>query len=120
MKRRGRTGAVIIVMAAIAFVGWVFYSLTRVEPMKVVASHLDRSNESVKVTGSVKNTGKEVGAVEIEIRYFDADGKSIASDKVAIGSLQPGASVTFTGPGHPDNVASYSIYLNHGRNPYGN
>ena len=88
--------------------------------MKVVASHLDRSNDAVKVTGSVKNTGNQPGTVEIEIRYFDADGKSVASDKVDVGSLEPGASVTFTGPAHPDKVASYSIYLNHGRNPYGN
>jgi hypothetical protein len=115
-----RKGA-IIGLIALAFVGWVFYSLTRVEPVKVVDSRLARAGNSVSVTGRLQNTGAEPGAVQIEIRYFDTNGKSIASDTLAIGSLQPGASLTFSSPQHVlQNLGSYSIYLNHGRNAYGN
>jgi len=55
------------------------------------------------------------------VHYFDRDGHSVGKDVVSIAGLRHGAATHFKSPPHPDDgVADFSIYLNHGRNPYGN
>jgi hypothetical protein len=55
------------------------------------------------------------------VRYFDRDGHSIGKDVVSMDGLRRGAAAHFRSSARPDGgVADFSIYLNHGRNPYGN
>jgi hypothetical protein len=73
------------------------------------------------VEGQVRNTGDASGPVEVEVRYFDANGHGIGKDTVSIGSMRRDAATTFKSPARQlDGVADFSIYLNHGKNPYGN
>jgi hypothetical protein len=116
-----RKSALIILLAAFGFAGWVFFSLLHVEPIKVVESRLNRTGESVSVAGSVENTGNDCGPIQVEVRYYDSNGRPLASDTVEVGALKSGASAAFHSPPHElENVSDYSIYLNHGHNPYGN
>ncbi len=116
-----RKGAFIILLGALCFAAYVLYSLTGVEPVKVADARLIRSGDRVSVEGEVRNTGDDTGPLELEVRYFDRDGRSIGKDVVSMGGLRHGAATHFrSSPHRDDGVADFSIYLNHGRNPYGN
>ena len=116
-----RKGAIIVLLAALFFAAYVLYSLTGVEPVKVADTRLIRSGDRVSVEGEVRNTGDDTGPLELEVRYFDHDGHSIGKDVVSMDGLRHGAATHFkSSPRHDDGVADFSIYLNHGRNPYGN
>jgi hypothetical protein len=116
-----RRGAILVLVGSLLFVAYVFYSLFGVEPVKVAQSRMVRSGDQVFVEGELHNTGEDVGAIDVEVRYFDRSGHSLARDDVAIGSLKSGAGAKFKSvPRHLVDAAEFSIYLNHGRNPYGN
>ena len=116
-----RKSAIIVLLGAICFAGYVFYSLVGVEPVKVAETRLVRSGNRVLVEGEVRNTGEDTGPLQIEVQYFDRDGRSIGKDIVSLDGLHRGAAAHFKSPPRSDDgVADFSIYLNHGRNPYGN
>jgi hypothetical protein len=116
-----RKSTAIILVCAAAFAAWVFYSLVHVEPVRVVRSQLERSGGQVFVAGELANSGPDEGPIDIEVRYYDARGRTLGSDKIAVQKLKHGGDAPFKSPARAlDGVADYSIYLNHGRNPYGN
>ena len=116
-----RKSAVIVLLVALCFAGYVFYSLSGVEPVKVADTRLVRSGDRVSVEGEVRNTGDDTGPLQLEVHYFDRDGHSIGKDVVSMDGLRHGAAAHFESSARPDDgVADFSIYLNHGRNPYGN
>jgi len=116
-----RKGAIIILLAALCFGAYVFFALLAVEPIKVAGTHLIRSGDDVSVEGELRNTGADAGPLEVEVRYFDQSGRTIGNDKISLGGLRSGAESHFRSPPRKlDGVADFSIYLNHGRNPYGN
>jgi hypothetical protein len=116
-----RPGRIIGIVAAIGFAGFVFYSLLHTEPVRVVMPRLQRNGSSESVAGAVENTGSSEQAIDLEIRYYDPHGHQVATDTVKIDHLGSGETRSFAGPPRalPDG-ASYSVYLNHGRNAYGN
>ena len=116
-----RRGAIIVLVGALCFAAYVFYSLTGVEPVKVADTRLVRSGDQVSVEGDVRNTGDDSGPLQLEVHYFDRDGHSIGKDVVSMDGLRHGAAAHFKSLPRPDDgVADFSIYPNHGRNPYGN
>jgi hypothetical protein len=116
-----RKSAIIILLGALCFAGYVFYSLGSVEPVKVADTRLVRSGDRVSVEGEVRNTGDDTGPLQLEVHYFDRDGHSIGKDVVSMDGLRHGAAAHFKSSARQDDgVADFSIYLNHGRNPYGN
>ena len=116
-----RRGAIIVLLAALCFGAYVFYALIGVEPIKVAESRLIRRGDNVSVEGDLRNTGADAGPIEVEVRYYDRGGRALGSDKVAVDGIRSGAQSHFKStPRKDDGVADFSIYLNHGRNPYGN
>ena len=117
MRRRG----IVVLLGALCFVGFVFYALIGSEPVKVAGARMVRSGGQVSVEGEVRNTGSDTGPLQIEVRYFDGDGRTVGKDTVSMDGLRQGAAAHFKSSPRPDDgVADFSIYLNHGRNPYGN
>lgn len=114
----GRVAGIVI---AAGFVGFVAYSLLWSEPVKVLHPKLQHSTDGTFVSGAVENTGSSEESVSVEVRYYDSKGHQLGSDAVNINHLGSGATKDFRLPGRalPDDT-TYSIYLNHGRNPYGN
>jgi hypothetical protein len=107
--------------AAVAFAGFVFYSLVSVEPIKVVRSHLEHDGHRVYVAGQVRNTADHVRAIELEVHYYDGNGRPLGQDTLALDGLEAGAVREFKSPPRTiDGVEDFSIYMNNGRNPYGN
>ena len=69
-----RKSTVAILIVAAAFAAFIFYSLFRVEPVRVVASHLEHRGGQVFVDGSLRNTGPDLGPLDLEAHYYDANG----------------------------------------------
>jgi hypothetical protein len=116
-----RKGAIIVALGALCFAGYVLFTLVGVEPVKVAETRLVRSGGRVLVEGEVRNTGDDTGPLQVEVHYFDRDGRPIGKDVVSMDGLPRGAAAHFKSTPRPDDdVADFSIYLNHGRNPYGN
>jgi len=116
-----RRGAIIVLLGALCFVGFVFYALVGSEPVKVAATRMVRSGGQVSVEGEVRNTGGDTGPIQLEVHYFDRDGRPVGKDTVSMDGLRQGTAAHFKSSPRPDDgVADFSIYLNHGRNPYGN
>ena len=116
-----RRGAMLVTIGALAFAGYVFYALLGVEPVKVAHSRMVRSGQQVFVEGELRNTGEDTGPLEVEVRYFDRGGHSLGKDEVAIDGLKGGGVANFrSAPRQLEEAVDFSIYLNHGRNPYGN
>ena len=116
-----KIGRVTGLIVALGFAGFVIYSLLQTEPVKVLHPQLQHSGDGGFVSGAVENTGASEESVSLEIRYYDASGHQVASDIVKLDQLGSGATRPFAAPLRKlPTDASYSIYLNHGRNPYGN
>ena len=116
-----RKGAIIVLLAAMGFGAYVFFALINVEPIKVAGTHLIRSGDEVSVEGELHNTGADAGPIEVEVRYYDRSGRAIGNDKISVEGLRSGAESRFRSTQRKlEGVADFSIYLNHGRNPYGN
>jgi hypothetical protein len=110
-----------MLLGAFAFVAIVFVLLVRSEPVKVVQSHLVRDGGNVFVEGRLRNTGSDAGTIDVEVRYYAVNGIALGRDVLTLGPLRPGAEEEFRTPARPlASARTYTIYLNHGRNPYGN
>src|SRR5579863_2075402 len=106
---------------ALAFAGFVFYSLLPVEPVKVVRSRLERNGGMVDVAGQVRNTADRARAIELEVHYYDRNGRPLGQDTLTLDEIGAGAVREFRSPPRAiDGVEDFSIYMNNGRNPYGN
>jgi hypothetical protein len=104
-----------------AFVAFVFYSLERVEPIKVIGGRIEHEGGRVFVEGALKNTGPDVPAIGLEVNYYDGRGNKLGEDKLDVAGLRHGAEVPFKMPARDLAGASdFSIHLDRGRNPYGN
>ncbi|MGH7933895.1 MAG: FxLYD domain-containing protein [Candidatus Binataceae bacterium] len=110
----------IILAIGVVFVGFVFYSLTHVEPVRVLQSHLEHEGGKVFVEGKVKNTGSRTSAVDLEVHYYDRNGRPLGQDVLKLSGLGAGSVKAFKSPPHDlSGVSDFSLYLNNGRNPYG-
>lgn len=116
-----RKATIAVLVGALCFAGYVFYSLVGVEAIKVNGTRMVRSGDQVSVEGEVRNTGDDTGPFQVEVQYFDREGHSMGKETVWMGGLRRGSAAHFRStPRADEGVADFSIYLNHGRNPYGN
>jgi len=116
-----RLPKIAILVASLVFIAWVFYALRTAEPVHVMESQLKRDGSQVFVLGKIQNSGPDTGPVDIEVRYYDAGGHAVGQDKIVVDKLQPGVIAQFQTPHRAiDGAQSFSLYVNHGRNPYGN
>ncbi len=106
---------------AAGFIGFVGYALWSAQPVEVVSSRLERGAGGVFVAGKLRNNSDQARAVDVEVHYYDASGRPLGADTIAVKRLAAGATADFNSPPHRiDGVKDFSLYLNNGRNPYGN
>ena len=116
-----KKGSLLILVASLVFMALVFHSLFDVQPVQVLASRLERDNGKVFVVGEVKNTGSRPVGIDLEVHYYARDGQKLGQDTIALNDLKAGEIAPFRSPPRAlPGVAEFSLYLNHGRNPYGN
>jgi hypothetical protein len=108
-------------LGALAFAAIVFALLARAQPVKVIDSHFERYGDAVCVSGDLRNTGATAATMDLEIHYYDRAGRPLGEDRLQVGPMKAGAEEHFRGPAHAaGSVQGFSLYLNQGRNPYGN
>jgi hypothetical protein len=111
----------LLIGGAVVFCAGVLWLLMRSQPVEVTRSHLEQSHGQIYVAGQVRNQGDTASSVKLELHYFDQGGHPLGLDTISLDSLPAGSERAFRGPPHDaGTIAAYSIYLNQGRNPYGN
>jgi hypothetical protein len=111
----------LLIAGAGAFCVVVLWLLMRSQPVQVTASRLEESHGQIYVAGQIRNQGDTASSVKLELHYFDQAGHPLGLDTISVDRLAAGSVRGFHGPPHdPGTIAAYSIYLNQGRNPYGN
>jgi hypothetical protein len=116
-----RKGTLFILLGAMVFAAVVFVLLAHVQPIKVIDSRLEHDGDRVFVAGDLRNTGAHPASIDLEIHYYDRAGRPLGADRLPVGPLGAGAQEHFRGPARAaGSVEDFSLYLNQGRNPYGN
>jgi hypothetical protein len=116
-----RRSTITLLGIALLFVGFVFYSLERVEPLQITEDRLVHVGNRVVVQGTVTNTGAQAQEAGIQVRLFDNAGRKVGQQTVSVGKLAPGRSVPFATP--PSGIVGaekFTVEVNHGVNMYGN
>jgi hypothetical protein len=120
-SRRGGRARWLILIGAVVFCAGVLFLLYQSEPVEVTISHLEQSGGQVYIAGQVHNRAGAARAVKLELHYYDREGHALGLDTLNFDNLAGGSTRDFRGPAHQaGTIADYSIYLNEGRNPYGN
>lgn len=116
-----RLSNAIIVVLVVGFVGFVFYSLLRVEPLEISGGRIEHRGNQVFVTGTVTNTGSKPQVAALELKLYDASGHLITRQNVRSGLLQPGQSQQFSSPPISALEADkFTVQVDRGNNMYGN
>lgn len=103
------------------FLGYFFWALRSEETFRVVEKKIEHTNDGVVVSGEIYNASSSPTSLNIEVSFFDSRGREIAKEIVALDSLDAGSHATFhTQPKRLPDMTDYTIYLNTGRNMYGN
>ena len=111
----------LLLAVSFIFAGRVFYSLLEAEPIRVTSSQLKHLNGQVYAQGKITNTGAAVRGIDLEVHYYDSNGRPLGEDTLKLDRLRPGEVRSFRSPPHAlSQVNDFSILLNQGRNPYGN
>ncbi len=118
-KRTQRTIVWLGVVAAL--VGYFFWALQAEEVFRVVSKKLEQTDAGVIISGEVHNTTTSASALNVEVTLFNQRGQKLAEETVALDNVQAGGTVSFrTQPKQVTDVKDYTIYVNTGRNMYGN
>jgi hypothetical protein len=117
--RRKRTLGWLVVLAV--FLGYFVWALQSEEVFRVVSKKLEQTPNGLVVSGEVLNTATTASGVNIEVTFFDQQGRQLTQETVALDHLAAGATAVFrTQPKLLTNVKDYTIFVNTGRNMYGN
>jgi len=118
--RRIRKSSLIVFVLIAGFTIFLVHALLNVSPVTVIASHLQRDGERVFISGELNNASDRPAAIDLEVHYFDSSGRPIGQNAVRIDTIAPGTREFRTPPIALSGVKDFTLYLNHGRNPYGN
>lgn len=82
---------------------------------------LEQTQHGVVVSGEIYNASPSPASVNVEVSFFDPTGRQLANEVVTLNDVGVGASAPFrTQPKNLPQVKNYSVYVNTGRNMYGN
>ena len=116
-----RRTTILVVALGVLFITFVFYSLARVEPLKVQGERLERVGDRVLVRGTVTNTGPDLPQAGLQVRLYDAGGHQLVRQTVALGRLSAGQSRPFSSPPYAaKDVEKFTIQVDRENNMYGN
>jgi hypothetical protein len=110
----------ISILLGLLVVTAVWRSMREEERFAVENPHLEPVAGGTRVVGTLVNQGEAAPLVKVEVSVIAADGRPAEKETVELRDVAAGARTPFATPPHPGEVKSYSIYVNQGRNPYGN
>jgi hypothetical protein len=105
----------------VVFATYLLWALRAEEVFRVTNKKLEYTDSGVIVSGEIRNTAATASAVNVEVTFFDARGRQLSKEVITLDNLETGATVAFhTQPTRLTDVKDYTIYVNTGRNMYGN
>lgn len=105
----------------VVFATYLIWALRAEEVFRVANKKLEYTDAGVVVSGEVHNTAAAASAINIEVTFFDARGRQLSKEVITLNNLEAGATAAFhTQPTMLTDVKDYTIYVNTGRNMYGN
>ncbi|HEV8713043.1 MAG TPA: FxLYD domain-containing protein [Candidatus Binatia bacterium] len=105
----------------IVFVAYLIWALRAEEAFQVTHKKLEYTDSGVTVSGEIHNTAATAATVNVEVTFFDAQGRQLGKEAVTLHDLGAGTTAAFrTQPKMLADVKDYTIYVNTGRNMYGN
>jgi len=122
-RREGaRPRRTLLWLAAVSvFAVYLIWALRAEEVFQVTNKKLEYTDSGVIVSGEIRNTAATASAVNVEVTFFDARGRQLSKEVITLDNLETGATVAFrTQPKMLTDVKDYTIYVNTGRNMYGN
>ena len=122
-RREGtRTKRTLLWLALLAvFAGYLIWALRAEEVFQIASKKLEYTDAGVVVSGEIRNTAATASAVNVEVTFFDGRGRQLTKEVIALNNLEAGAMAAFrTHPRMLSDVKDYTIYVNSGRNMYGN
>jgi hypothetical protein len=109
------------ILLVLGFLGYLLWALQNEETFRVVRKQLEHTAAGFVVSGEVYNASAASTPLNVEVAFFDEQGRELVKETVTLNNLDAGASATFrTQPQQLSHVKDYTIYLNTGRNMYGN
>jgi hypothetical protein len=108
------------VVVGLAVLIAVVVSLRSEERFVVESSHLERTPGGVRVVGTLLNRGAAAPQVQVEVTIVGEDGRAEKAEDIELRDVAEGERVPFSTALRPGNARAYSIYVNEGRNMYGN
>jgi hypothetical protein len=116
-----RSTSIIALVVLFLVAGLIFWSFKRATPVTVVDTRLERIGGLVRIEGTLRNDSAQPTAIDVEVHYYDRSGRAIGQNEVSVPNIPAGGVRQFRTPELSlSDVANFSLYLNHGRNPYGN
>ena len=113
-------GTVITVVAAGLIALAVVFSLRTEERFAVEEPRVEPGAEGARVVGTLVNHGDAAPRVLVEITVVGEDGRAREKESLELRDVGAGAHLAFSSKAYADPIRTYSIYVNEGRNPYGN
>jgi len=105
----------------IVFVAYLIWALRAEEAFQVTHKKLEYTDSGVTVSGEIHNTAAATATVNVEVTFFDAQGRQLGKEVVTLPNLEAGTTGAFrTQPKLLPGVRDYTVYVNTGRNMYGN
>jgi hypothetical protein len=105
----------------IVFLVYVLWALRAEETFPVTQKKLEYTDSGVRVSGEIRNTAATVATVNVEVTFFDEQGRQLGKEMVTLPNLEVGATAAFhTQPKRLTEVKNYTISVNTGKNMYGN
>ena len=108
-------------LGVLSFAFYVLWALRAENSIRVISKKLERTSGGIVVSGEIYNASEATTSVNVEISFYSRNGQKLADEVVELHNLPIGGSAPFrTQPRNIANVEDYSIYINSGRNMYGN
>ena len=105
----------------LVFLGYFLWALRSEEAFRVISKKMERTDKGIVVSGEVYNASTSPTSLNIEVSFFNSRGHELSKETVTLNRLDAGSRATFrTRPQQLSDVEDYTIYLNTGRNMYGN
>jgi len=105
----------------LVFIAYLIWALRAEEAFQVTDKKLEYTDSGVIVSGEIRNTAATTATVNVEVTFFGAQGRQLGKETVTLPNLEAGATAAFrTQPKMLPEVKDYTIYVNTGRNMYGN
>jgi len=118
-KRKART--ILGLIGVLGFASYMLWALRVEDSIRVISKKLEQTAAGIVVSGEIYNASEATTSVNIEVSFYSHTGQKLADEVVELQALPVGGSAPFrTQPRKIANVKDYSIYINSGRNMYGN